>query len=149
MNLRRILKLLSVVVVLCGPLVPAFAGDADEIVAMINAERAAKGLPGLAVNAQLEKSAQKHATDMHKKSYFSHTGKNGSTLMQRVKRAGYKPCLAAENLSIGYSSVAKAIEGWMNSKGHRQNILRKGVTEIGIGVADGALYVAVFAKPCR
>lgn len=122
------------------------AGDA--ILAGINAERAAKGLPALSTDPRLTRAAQAHAQDMAARGYFSHTAPDGSTPKARAERAGYRACLIAENISQGYPTVAGAMAGWMASKGHRDNILRRGVSEIGVGVGAGRTYVTVFAKPC-
>lgn len=128
---------------------PASADPALEaLVAAMNSERASKRLAPLVVNAKLNAAAQAHADDLAKKGYFSHKGKNGSTPSKRVKRKGYRACLTAENLSKGYPSPERAVHGWMNSDGHRRNILLRDAREIGVGIGAGAIYVAVFATPC-
>lgn len=119
-----------------------------QILASLNAQRAKSGLPPLVYNGQLTRAARAHANDQARQGYFSHTGKDGSQITDRVKRTGYKYCLIAENLSIGYPSVQGAIQGWMTSEGHRRNIMNRKFTDVGIGIADGALYVAVFGDPC-
>ncbi|RPE72062.1 uncharacterized protein YkwD [Pacificibacter maritimus] len=119
-----------------------------QVLAAINAERAKAGLSPLTYNGQLTRAARAHAQDQAANGYFSHTGKNGSQVTDRVKRVGYSYCLIAENLSVGYPSVQGAVQGWMNSAGHRRNILNGRFTDIGIGIAEGALYVTVFGDPC-
>ncbi|WP_417249994.1 CAP domain-containing protein [Celeribacter sp.] len=118
------------------------------ILAEINAERAAKGLGALQTNPRLSAAAQAHAEDMAARGYFSHVSKDGSTPKIRAERAGYRACLIAENISRGYPSAQQAVAGWMASKGHRENILRRGVSQIGIGIGAGRTYVTVFADPC-
>ena len=125
---------------------------AAEMVARVNAERAAAGLPALKRHPLLDEAAIKHACDMEAKGYFAHEGRDGSTPMTRVKRTGYAPCGAAENISQGYPSAESAMAGLMQSAGHRANILRRQVNEIGVGVAhgqNGPFYVQVFGKRCR
>lgn len=125
---------------------------AAEMLNAVNAERAQAGLPALKRNALLEQAAVAHACDMEAQGYFAHEGRDGSTPMTRVKRTGYGPCGAAENISQGYPTVQASMAGLMQSQGHRANILRRQVNEIGVGVAHGnggPFYVQVFGKSCR
>jgi uncharacterized protein YkwD len=119
-----------------------------QILSLLNAERARAGLSNLSYNGLLTRAARAHAQDQSAKGYFSHTGKDGSQITDRVKRTGYNYCLIAENLSIGYTTVQGAVQGWMQSPGHRQNILNGKFSQVGIGISEGALYVAVFGDPC-
>jgi uncharacterized protein YkwD len=118
------------------------------ILASLNAQRAKSSLPPLVYNGQLTRAARAHANDQARKGYFSHTGQDGSQISDRVQRTGYKYCLIAENLSMGYPSAQGAVQGWMASEGHRRNIMNRNFTDVGIGIGDGALYVAVFGDPC-
>ncbi len=151
-----------VLAMLCGmAAAPAFAvscgGASSEVSApmmqMVNAERRRAGLPPLALDAKLTRAAQGHACDMAKRGFFSHTNPNGSTPKVRVKKAGYRTCLTAENISFGWRSVDQVMNDLMHSPKHRANILRRGVNEIGIGYVpringQGPWYVQVFAHPC-
>lgn len=123
--------------------------DAEgQILALINAERAQAGLPPLEYNGVLTRAARRHAQEQAQYGYFSHTGRDGSSSAQRARRAGYDYCIVGENISMGHSSAQAAMQGWMVSKGHRDNILNRRFTEVGIGIAQGALYVTVFGDRC-
>lgn len=114
----------------------------------INAERSANGRSVLTYDRRLEKAAQMHASDMANRGFFSHTGSDGSDVRHRLKRAGYKYCVAAENIAWGQKSRAGVMNGWMNSKGHRKNILNHKVKSVGLAEASGGHWVMVLAAPC-
>ncbi|WP_327308492.1 CAP domain-containing protein [Streptomyces sp. NBC_01298] len=116
------------------------SGAPAEVLALVNTERAAVGCPALTVNAKLTKAAQDHSEDMAAHSNMSHTGSDGSDPGQRITRAGYQWSTYAENVAYGYDTAAKVMEGWMNSPGHKRNILDCGVKEIGIGLAQPGQY---------
>jgi uncharacterized protein YkwD len=65
--------------------------------------------------------------------FFSHVGSNGSTFTERIEATRYQWSNAAENIAAGYSSPEAVVEGWMNSQGHRDNILNCALREIGVG----------------
>lgn len=119
-----------------------------QVLASLNAQRAQSGLQPLVYNGLLTRAARGHALDQARNGYFSHTGKDGSSSADRAKRAGYNFCLVGENLSIGYSSIQAAMQGWMASKGHRDNILNGKFNDVGIGIGEGAIYVTVFGSRC-
>lgn len=124
------------------------------MIQMVNAERKRAGLPALGHDRKLDKAAQAHACDMARRGFFSHNGSGGTTPKTRVKKVGYKTCLTAENISFGWRSAEQVMQDLMQSKGHRDNILRRNVGEIGIGYVprtgnQGPWWVQVFAKPCR
>ncbi|MFJ7265360.1 CAP domain-containing protein [Streptomyces sp. NPDC099050] len=116
------------------------SGAPAEVLALVNKERAAVGCPAVTVNAKLTKAAQAHSEDMAAHSHMSHTGSDGSDPGQRITRAGYQWSTYAENVAYGYDTAAKVMEGWMNSPGHKRNILDCGVNEIGIGLAQPGQY---------
>lgn len=116
------------------------SGAVAEVLALVNTERAAVGCPVLTVNAKLTKAAQDHSEDMAAHSNMSHTGSDGSDPGQRITRAGYQWSTYAENVAYGYDTAAKVMEGWMNSPGHKRNILDCNVKEIGIGLAQPGQY---------
>ncbi|MDX1992143.1 MAG: CAP domain-containing protein [bacterium] len=106
----------------------------EEILLLVNQARCTNGLVPLALNNSLVAAAQNHAVDMGTAPYyFSHTGRNGSTPAQRAQGQGYPGSYVGENIAVGYSTVQEAFQGWMNSSGHRANILRPEYREIGIG----------------
>src|SRR5215208_524352 len=111
---------------------------------LLNGERADHGLAPLALSSQLSAAATAYAQDMVAGSYFSHTGRDGSTVYDRVKATGYiqpgSGWALGENLAWGtgiLSTPASILQAWMNSPGHRENILNPDYSEIGVGVAIG------------
>ncbi|MCP3754650.1 CAP domain-containing protein [Streptomyces sp. TBY4] len=116
------------------------SGAVAEVLALVNKERTAVGCPVLTVNEKLTKAAQDHSEDMAAHSNMSHTGSDGSDPGQRITRAGYQWRTYAENVAYGYPTAAAVMEGWMNSPGHKRNILDCSVKEIGIGLAQPGQY---------
>ncbi|MCM1966504.1 CAP domain-containing protein [Streptomyces sp. G1] len=116
------------------------SGALAEVLALVNQERAAVGCPVLTVNEKLAKAAQDHSEDMAAHSNMSHTGSDGSDPGQRITRAGYQWRTYAENVAYGYPTAAQVMEGWMNSPGHKRNILDCDLEEIGIGLAQPGQY---------
>jgi uncharacterized protein YkwD len=118
----------------------ALSGPQAEVLALVNKERAAVGCPVLTVNAKLTKAAQDHSADMAAHNNMSHTGSDGSDPGARITRAGYQWQTYGENVAYGYPSAAQVMEGWMNSPGHKRNILDCSYKEIGIGLAQPGQY---------
>ncbi len=105
-----------------------------EVIALTNQRRAAiPNCPALVPNHKLMRAAHLHSEDMALRDFFSHTGSNGSSPWARMAAQGYTFSLAAENIAAGYSTPASVVEGWMNSSGHRANILNCNLREIGVG----------------
>ena len=107
---------------------------------LLNNERVARGLGKLSVNWTLDSTAQGHTNDMVTNRFFSHTGSNGSTPTQRMTPywSGWSSWNTAENIYWGsgsYSTPRRAVTWWMNSTGHRANILNPVFREIGIGIS--------------
>jgi uncharacterized protein YkwD len=120
------------------------AGVAAAQLCLLNGERADAGLPPLKLNARLSAAATAYAADLVKGQYFSHTGRDGSTIRTRLDRAGYLPrnggWAIGENLAWGTGALAtpaSIMRAWMNSPGHKENILNPEYREIGIGVVAG------------
>ncbi|SMC72315.1 CAP domain-containing protein [Sporomusa malonica] len=118
---------------------------ADEAKAfkLLNADRAANGLPALKVNMSLVRLAENYAQDMINRKYFSHYNPEGQSPFDRMKQAGISYRYAGENLAIN-SNVTAAEKAFMNSSGHRANILSPNYTEVGVGVrydSAGSVYV--------
>ncbi|MFD0264994.1 CAP domain-containing protein [Streptomyces sp. NPDC127106] len=116
------------------------SGVTAQILALVNQERAAVGCPALTLNAKLTAAAQSHSQDMAAHANMSHTGSDGSDPGQRITRAGYTWSTYGENVAYGYSTPAAVMEGWMNSPGHKRNILDCSFKEIGIGYAQPNHY---------
>jgi uncharacterized protein YkwD len=108
-------------------------GYAQQVVNLTNQERLRAGCPPLTVSMQLVQAAQGHSEDMALRDFFSHTGSNGSSPADRINATGYQWRRWGENIAAGYSTPAAAVAGWMNSSGHRANILNCSFTEIGVG----------------
>ena len=119
---------------------------------LTNAERSKAGLSPLRFSNQLDQAADLHAIDMARNHFSSHTGSDGSNIGDRIARVGYKVSSGGENINSQSptSSAANAVGWWMNSPGHRANILNSNFTEIGFGYSlDGNLhrFVQVFGTP--
>lgn len=116
---------------------------------LINAERRARGLAGLRVSARLHDIAQAHACDNAARGVYSHFGADGSDLGKRLRRGNYRLRLAAENTALGFDTPERLVAFWMQSPLHHANMMHPGVTEMGLGLADGARpnWVLVLAKP--
>lgn len=102
----------------------------------VNRSRAAKGRASLKLDAALSRVAQKHAEDMAKQGYFSHESPDGGTMVTRLEAAGLEYGYAGENIARGQETVVDVMESWMNSSGHRKNILNPNFKKIGIGLYD-------------
>lgn len=115
-------------------------GPTDKVLTLVNAERAKAGCSPLTENAKLTKAAQDHSQDMADHQNMSHTGSDGSSMSDRLARVGYAFRTAGENVAYGYSSPESVMDGWMNSPGHKANILNCAFKEIGIGLAQPGNY---------
>ena len=107
------------------------------LVDLANTDRASSSLHPLALNSKLEAAAQMKADDMAKESYFSHYSPEGISPWYWIKKAGYAFVYAGENLAINFDDSAAVNSAWMNSPGHRANILSEHFTEIGIATEKG------------
>ncbi|MBF2063102.1 MAG: CAP domain-containing protein [Calothrix sp. C42_A2020_038] len=105
----------------------------NRVVQLTNAERQRAGLQSLKFNGRLAVAAQKHSVDMAMQDFFSHNSKDNSSPFDRIKATGYRYSRAAENIYAGGSTPEDVVRGWMNSPGHRKNILNPEYQEIGVG----------------
>ncbi|MFI6857665.1 CAP domain-containing protein [Streptomyces sp. NPDC050416] len=120
------------------PLTPeGLAGAAAAVTDLTNRERARAGLPPLAADPLLTAAAQAHSADMVARDFYSHTAPGGSRPWDRAAAAGSTRRSIGENIACGQRSPAEVVEGWMNSPGHRANILKPGFTHLGVGFAGG------------
>jgi stress response protein SCP2 len=120
------------------------------VVTVTNAQRARHRLPPLGVDARLAAAAHAHSADMVGRGFFAHVDPDGRGVDQRVRAAGYAYRVVAENIAAGQPDAGAVVEAWMNSPGHRANILHPEVTEIGVGRATGGIgihWTQVFAAP--
>lgn len=110
------------------------SAEAARVVALVNEARAAAGCKPLRVDDRLTKAAQAHSTDMVERGYFSHTTPDGVDPSARMRAAGFDGGFAAENIAAGQSTPEAVMGSWMNSPGHRGNILDCDLSLIGVGV---------------
>lgn len=111
-------------------------GYVNELLGLINAARADAGVPAVSLNSQLSAAAQGHSEDMACNSLISHTGSDGSSIGQRIARAGYSPSYYIEIIAVG--APQDAMSQWNESPDHRVAMLNPYATEIGIGYASSA-----------
>ncbi|MGV9850078.1 CAP domain-containing protein [Streptomyces sp. NPDC003442] len=111
---------------------------ASEVIALTNAERAAARLAPLAPDPRLTAAAQAHSDDMVARDFYSHTGPEGHQPWDRARTAGATHRGIGENIACGQRSPEEVVRGWMNSPGHRANILKPDFTHIGVGHATGS-----------
>jgi uncharacterized protein YkwD len=129
---------------------PAAAGPVAEVLRLVNVERATAGCRALTVDSRLARAANAHSADMAANNYFSHTGRNGSSVASRVEAAGYTWSRVGENIAKGQPTPAAVMQAWMNSSGHRANILNCSFRNIGIGLAYAGrspVWTQDFATP--
>lgn len=120
-----------------------YSADEKHAFDLLNADRAKNGLKPLKFNLQLTALGGKYAQDMINRKFFAHNDPDGKTPFDRMKQAGISYSYAGENLAIN-SNVTTAEQAFMNSPGHRANILSPNYTDVGLGVrydAKGSAYV--------
>ncbi len=129
----------------------SFGSYEQQVVDLVNKERAAVRLPALKVNSQLSAVAEKKAEDLRDKNYFDHQSPTYGSPFDMMKQFGITYTAAGENIARGQKTPKEVMNGWMNSPGHRANILNSSFTEIGVGyVTDsrGTTYwVQHFIRP--
>ncbi|MFI9390076.1 CAP domain-containing protein [Streptomyces bauhiniae] len=116
------------------------SGDVARVVELVNAERAKVGCSPVELNSTLTKAAQDHSADMAAHNTMSHTGSDGSDPGSRITAAGYQWSAYGENVAYGYATPEQVMAGWMDSPGHRENILNCSYKEIGVGLAQPGSY---------
>lgn len=128
-------------------------GDDDlaEVVRLTNRERTSRGLGALSRDVRLDRAAHVHSADMAARNFFAHESPSGTQAWDRAVAAGYSYRMVAENIAAGQRTAAEVVEGWMNSPGHRANILKGELTQIGVGCVRGGEYgtywTQVFGTP--
>ncbi|MEH6372822.1 CAP domain-containing protein [Streptomyces sp. KLMMK] len=106
----------------------------QQVVDMVNAERAKAGCSPLTINAKLQAAAQGHSDDMAARDYYAHTSPEGKSPGDRMTAAGYRWSTYGENIFKSPKDARTAMDGWMKSPGHRSNILNCSFKEIGVGI---------------
>ena len=112
----------------------------SEVFKLVNQERRKAGLDLLSNDTRLASSARKHSKDMAQQNFFSHTSLDGRTPGDRIKAEGYSGFTYGENIAAGFSTPESVMEVWMNSPGHRANILNPDFCDIGVGYAEGGNF---------
>ncbi|MGW1126304.1 sigma-70 family RNA polymerase sigma factor [Streptomyces sp. NPDC002526] len=115
---------------------PSPPSDAEQVLALVNTERAKEGCSPVTGNDELTTAAQRHSEDMAAQDYFSHTSQDGSGPGERITAAGYRWSTYGENIAKGQRTPADVMNSWMNSPGHRANILNCSFKELGVGIQD-------------
>ena len=118
----------------------------SEVIRLVNEVRRENGLKALTANWELSRVARYKSQDMLNKGYFSHTSPTYGTPSQMIKAFGLSFRTAGENIARGYPTPQAVVNGWMNSSGHRANILNASYTQIGVGyVAQGNYWTQMFS----
>ena len=112
----------------------------NEVIRLVNEIRVENGLKPLTANWELSRIARYKSEDMSNNRYFSHTSPTYGTPFQMIKAFGLSYRSAGENIAYGYGTPAAVVNGWMNSSGHRANILNASYTQIGVGYCAGGKY---------
>ncbi|WBQ04194.1 CAP domain-containing protein [Kribbella sp. CA-293567] len=108
-----------------------------DVLDLTNQARRSQGCRPLQLNDSLVEAAGSHASDMVRRHYLDHTNPDGESAGDRMAKAGWRGSGWGENIAAGYSSPQKVFNAWMNSDGHRKNILNCRFTKIGIGFDPG------------
>ncbi|MFA5562368.1 MAG: SafA/ExsA family spore coat assembly protein [Eubacteriales bacterium] len=124
---------------------PATLSFEEQAVKLVNQQRAAAGLPALKANWELARVARYKSTDMSQKKYFAHNSPTYGAPGTMIRNFGINYRAAGENIAMGYATPQAVMNGWMNSPGHRANILNRSFTQIGVGyVANGHYWTQMF-----
>lgn len=110
-----------------------FSSFEERVVQLVNDTRLQNGLAPLTLNWQLTAAAEIHSQNMATQDFFSHAGIDGSRSIERAQAAGYRSTFVGENIGVEFTSPEEVFDGWMDSSGHRANILNPDYTEIGVG----------------
>ncbi len=141
-------KIFTISMLSVGPILPAYSSaiTVENIISLTNQSRQDYKLGTLTENGLLNNAAQSKADDMLKNGYFSHNAPDGKTPWDFITKAGYSYLSAGENLAVNFTEAENVETAWMNSPGHKANIVNKNFEEIGIGIAQGEYqgHTAIF-----
>jgi uncharacterized protein YkwD len=112
----------------------------DEVVDLVNKQRAKAGCEPLFVDPRLEQAAEEHSKDMAERKYFGHTTPEGLTFRDRIQSAGFGNPQTAENIARGQRDASQVMDSWMASPGHRENILNCDLSRVGVGLDEDGMY---------
>jgi uncharacterized protein YkwD len=141
-----------------GSNVKSYATDITDqgLLDATNRMRAQDGIPALNFNGTLDQAAQAKANDMKQNNYWSHVTPDGRTPWDFIKNTDYQYKKAAENLAYGFATSNTTVKGWMNSPGHRANLLDPALRDVGFGIVNIPNYqgkgpetvvVAIYGQP--
>lgn len=116
------------------------SAQAQEVLDLVNQERAKQGLNALTLDATLTSIANTKAADMRDRNYFSHTSPTYGSPFEMLQRFGVSYTAAGENIAAGQKTASAVMTDWLNSSGHRANILNKDYTKLGVGFQSGGSY---------
>lgn len=119
---------------------PAVTDFEQEVIRLVNEIRAENGLGALSYDWELSRVARYKSQDMKDNNYFSHTSPVYGSPFQMLKSFGITYSSAGENIAKGYATPQAVVNAWMNSSGHRANILNANYTTIGVGYVSGGNY---------
>jgi uncharacterized YkwD family protein/spore coat assembly protein SafA len=122
------------------PLITQVKSIEAQVIRLVNQERVKQGLKPLKANWELSRVARFKSSDMRDRNYFSHTSPTYGSPFEMIKAFGIRYRASGENIAAGQSTASEVMKGWMNSPGHRQNILNANFTEIGVGYSQGGSY---------
>ncbi len=133
------IKIFTIALVSFGPVIPAYSSAITSlnVINLTNQSRSAYSLSSLTESDVLAKAAQAKADDMASKGYFAHQSPDGRSPWDFIQSAGYNYLAAGENLAVNFTEAENVEQAWMNSAGHKANILNKNFEEIGIGIVEG------------
>ncbi len=133
------------------PTTVPYASYEDQVLKLVNQQRASRGLQTLSKNWQLARVARLKSQDMAAKNYFSHQSPTYGSPFTMMQNFGLRFSAAGENIAMGQNTPQQVMTAWMNSPGHRANILSAAYTQLGVGVArnkSGVYYwTQDFMKP--
>lgn len=114
---------------------------------LVNRQRNRVGRGGVSQSGRLAEVARRHAEDMARNGYFSHTSRNGAGLTDRLRAAGYRYCWAGEAIAQGQPDADAVVRAWMTSRGHKKIVLHRKAVEYGLALAPNRTWVLVMARP--
>lgn len=148
-------RVLAFAVLLAAGTVSAAEITRESVVAEMNVHRAARGLPPLREDPRLVRAADDRMRDMEELGYWAHVSPDGRSPFLMIRPLGYDYHAAGENLASGFDTVEVLVQSWMESKGHRDNIISPTYQDCGVAIIDGATtgratgrsIVVLFARP--
>lgn len=133
------------------PASPKMTAKERLVIKLVNDERTQRGLAPLKANPDVSGVAREKSRDMRDRNYFSHTSPTYGSPFEMLRQFGISFRSAGENIAAGQRTAKDVVQGWMNSPGHRKNILNSNYTQIGVGYAEGGrmrhYWTQMFIRP--